>query len=212
MNRNSLPEYAIWRTMRARCRCKTSERFEHYGARGITVCAEWNDFWRFLADMGPRPSPRHSIERNDVDGNYEPSNCRWATQTEQVRNTRKQQREDIGVTYSKRLGCWIARITVAKKPRHLGTFETKAEAIAARQAAKLRYWVEGHDINEPQPIRLYRNNTSGTPGVSFDKSKGRWRAYRRFEGRRVHLGTFTSFEEAQRARTNFMDQQQGMSQ
>lgn len=194
--------------MRARCRCKTNSQFKNYGARGITICPEWDDFWRFLADMGPRPSRKHSLDRIDVDGNYEPGNCRWATQTVQVRNTRAQKREDAGVNYSRTHRCWLASITVARQRRHVGSFSSKEEAIAARKAAKARYWVDGRDISEPRAAHTYRNNTSGTPGVSFNKRTGKWIAYRSVDGRRIHLGTHPSLQAAQRARANFTTSQQ----
>ena len=81
------PEFDIWCGMRQRCSDPSYKSFKHYGGRGIKVCARWGDFVAFLQDMGPRPSPAHSIERNDSNGNYEPNNCRWATHKEQMRNT-----------------------------------------------------------------------------------------------------------------------------
>lgn len=82
-------EYNSWRNMRDRCFHPNSEKFPHYGGRGITVCERWaKSFENFLADMGPAPKG-HTIDRKDVNGNYEPDNCKWSTQKEQMRNTTK---------------------------------------------------------------------------------------------------------------------------
>lgn len=85
--RRATPEYNAWCRMKDRCYNPKAERFEHYGGRGIKVCARWlNSFEDFLKDMGPRPSPKHSLDRRDVHGDYEKVNCRWATAREQSRN------------------------------------------------------------------------------------------------------------------------------
>jgi hypothetical protein len=85
----SSPEYITWLAMKQRCYDSKRHNYKHYGERGIIICERWlNSFENFYADMGPRPSPKHSIDRINNDGNYEPVNCRWATQKEQVNNTR----------------------------------------------------------------------------------------------------------------------------
>lgn len=86
------PEYVVWKGMRQRCHNPRSMSYVDYGARGITICERWNDFSLFLADMGPRPSMAHTIERLENNGNYEPANCIWATRQQQGKNTRRVRR------------------------------------------------------------------------------------------------------------------------
>lgn len=83
------PEYTAWRNMISRCHDKKSSKYHYYGGRGIYVCSEWRDsFHRFYLDMGPKPTPRHTIERKDCNVGYSKSNCKWATWTEQQNNKR----------------------------------------------------------------------------------------------------------------------------
>jgi hypothetical protein len=81
-------EYICWSGMRVRCSNSKRPDWKDYGGRGIAVCERWNSFATFCADMGPRPSRAHSLDRIDNDGNYEPGNCRWATPKEQRHNRR----------------------------------------------------------------------------------------------------------------------------
>ena len=83
------PEHCAWVSMKQRCTNPKKREYEHYGGRGIKVCDEWmRSFLAFFAYVGPRPSAKHSLDRIDVNGNYEPGNVRWATQQEQADNTR----------------------------------------------------------------------------------------------------------------------------
>jgi hypothetical protein len=83
------PEYLTWCNVKFRTQNPDHPSGEWYAKRGITMCDRWrSDFAAFYADMGPRPSDKHSIERMDNDGNYEPGNCCWALSKDQMRNTR----------------------------------------------------------------------------------------------------------------------------
>ncbi len=82
-------EYQAWWHIKDRCYNPKATNYPRYGGRGITIVDEWlNNFQAFYDDIGPRPSPDHSLDRIDVNGNYEPGNVRWATATEQARNRR----------------------------------------------------------------------------------------------------------------------------
>ena len=105
------PEYRVWQSMRYRC---GSSDDKNYGGRGISVCERWNNFSTFLADMGSRPSLKHSIDRINVNGNYEPDNCRWAVSKVQGRNKRTNHLLSVnGVTAT--LAEWSERSGIHKQ-------------------------------------------------------------------------------------------------
>ena len=90
------PEYLSWAAMKSRCLNSNRKEYPYYGGRGITVCDRWQEsFENFLQDMGKRPSKTHSLDRIDNSGNYDPSNCRWATKSEQIANRRPLRKRKI---------------------------------------------------------------------------------------------------------------------
>ena len=106
-NRESARSHALrpmWTSMMNRCYLPSQKSYTSYGGRGIAVCARWRDFWVFVADVSPRPSKGHTLDRIDNDGNYEHGNCRWATRTEQLRN----QRRNRLLTHNGRTQCLTA--------------------------------------------------------------------------------------------------------
>lgn len=111
------PEYVSWYGMKSRCYIKNQRSYKDYGGRGIRVCKRWlgeNGFINFLADMGKKPSPKHTIDRKNVNLNYTPSNCRWATPKEQSDNTTK----TIRITFkgkTKTLVEWSAYLNINRR-------------------------------------------------------------------------------------------------
>jgi len=109
-------EYAAWARMIQRCTNKNLPKYPSYGGRGIRVCDRWRfDFLAFLGDMGQRPSVAHSLDRIDVNGNYEPGNCRWATALEQQSNKTTSRYVEVGGE----------RITSAEAARRRGAYPAK---------------------------------------------------------------------------------------
>lgn len=137
------PEYWVWHAMHQRCENPKHESYRNYGARGITVCERWREFADFIADMGPRPSPGHSIDRLDNDGPYEPGNCQWATKPEQGRNRRPAKvgaSGIVGVYWFKPSRKWMASIKHNGRAVHLGYFDDIDAAANARRNAESRLW------------------------------------------------------------------------
>jgi len=193
-------EYGSWSNMRKRCNRPNDPQYADYGGRGITVCEEWESFENFYKDMGPKPTPKHSIDRIDVNSNYEPSNCRWADRIVQARNMRRSTADDSGVRYNERDNCWELFIRADNKTVRVGSYINKEDAVAARKAAVQKYWVHGDPA--PSAGALQRNNTSGHRGISWSKEFSKWECYVYANRKRKLIGRFTDLEDAVQARAH----------
>ena len=134
------PEWGAWQNAKNRTGNASIPGWEHYGGRGITMHPAWReDFSQFLAAVGPRPSPRHTLERLDVNGNYEPGNVVWATRQRQALNSRPLPLPVSGFrgVYANGAG-WRA----ALGRTHLGTFSTPEEASATYEKARAELLLE----------------------------------------------------------------------
>ena len=143
------PEFSTWTGIKSRCLYPSAKGYSNYGGRGITICDEWKDsFEKFREDMGPRPSPKHSIDRIDVNGNYTKENCRWVTRETQARNTRIRKDNTSGiprVVWNKHSNKWGVRIRFDGGYLGIGYFESLENAIASRWVAEATYWRKGKE-------------------------------------------------------------------
>lgn len=135
-NRRHSSEYMAWSSMKTRCLNPNNKRWKDYGGRGITICTRWlESFEAFFADMGPKPSRRHSIDRKNNNGNYNKRNCRWATPEQQNRNRNfgGQRRRGAGYTASSRIMYQRLTPSAIKRP------ENRRGLPAPQQYQTIRY-------------------------------------------------------------------------
>jgi hypothetical protein len=138
-------EHCAWRAMKGRCLNSRNKAFKYYGGRGIKVCDRWlHSFENFYSDMGPRPSPSHSIERKEVNGDYEPSNCVWADKLVQANNKRTSR-----------------YLTVAGRTMTLAEWARESGINYGTLKYRLKIgWSDERAVTEPVETK-YRNKTLG---------------------------------------------------
>lgn len=106
--------FRTWSSMVQRCTNPNVRCFKSYGGKGVQVCDRWLNFWNFVNDVKDRPSKKHTLDRIDSDGNYEPGNVRWATQKEQLRN----QSRNVRISFNGSEKCvseWAEEIGISKE-------------------------------------------------------------------------------------------------
>lgn len=143
-------EYSSWQNMINRCNNRNSNTYAYYGGRGIRVCSAWLDFRAFYSDMGSRPTASHTLERIDADGDYEPSNCCWATKQRQSVNQRMRTDNTSGyrgVSWSKSRSKWVSQIRCDATQIHIGLFEDAAEAAWYRDQYAIQLFGDYAPLN-----------------------------------------------------------------
>lgn len=151
--------YGTWKMMKIRCNNSNHMSYKYYGGRGIQVCERWLDIKNFVEDMYPSWEEGLTLDRIDVDGNYEPDNCRWVDLNTQSRNTRNTRVNNTsgyrGVSWDSGRDKWVAKIRVNYTRIHLGYYQTSLEAAKAYE----RY------------VRLNNLEHNFTPALTEDELK-----------------------------------------
>jgi len=140
------PLYRVYRAMRNRCENPNVKSYQHYGARGIKVCERWHTFENFYADMGNRPEDG-TLERIDNNGNYEPSNVRWATKKEQANNKRNNRIYVSSDGTEKNMSQWAKELGISP---------------SGLQARIRRGMIQDDAVNKPAPKNLKKPNAKYT--------------------------------------------------
>jgi len=169
--------YITWCAMKSRCLNFNNQDFRHYGGRGITICREWLKFENFIRDMGEAPSTKHTIDRINNYGNYQPDNCRWATRKEQANNLRK----NILLT-------------------HNGETKTLQEwsAVSGINSETISHRIKtGWTINDAITTQVKTNEIKLPKGVRYDDKK--YQARIGLNNKRISLGYFDTVAEASEA-------------
>lgn len=194
-------EYFTWGSMISRCSNPKHIAYKYYGGRGIEVCDRWKLFINFFRDMGTKPTPKHSIDRIDVNGNYTPENCRWVewgVQNQNRRTGKNNTSGNKGVYFCRKEGAWKAFITKGGVRKHLGTYASKEQAESSRKEAEVQFWGNGGLISNT------KKKSTGVRGICWHSKQQRYQVSATLSGVRKYLGSFRSLEEAIDAKNRFL--------
>lgn len=200
------PAYHCWASMLARCTNPKSPSYGNYGGRGIKVCRRWHHFANFAADMGERPHEDFTIERIENNKGYEPTNCKWATYSEQCINRRKFKNNTSGFTGVVRVkDRFEARMDFEHVRYAIGRFWTAREAGIERDRFERLFFSDRESaVASVSGETLWCTSTSGIRGITPHADGGFIvRATR--NGVRNYLGYYKTLEEAADARKRFIE-------
>jgi len=194
--------YPTYKAMIARCYNKKNAGYPNYGGRGIKVCSRWlESFDNFLEDMGGSYEEGLSIDRINNEKGYHPNNCRWANIYEQAWNKRSTL-NSLGIGKIEGYDRWKVSRSVFGRKIYLGSFLDFFEACCVSLSFKNKV-VNGEvtkDNLSDYHIKVSARNKSGKNGVSWDKSRGKWKAHARKDNTVYNLGRYTLKEDAIMAR------------
>lgn len=208
------PLYNTWASIVSRCCNEKFVGYANYGGRGITICEKWrNSFGDFVQDMGSKPSDLHTVERKDNNGNYEPSNCKWGTRTEQCFNRRKFKNNTSGYVGVKKVKTRFFAVFDYEGVRYdIGRFGSALDAKVARIKFEALFFSDRsaaiESISKPT---IWETSSTKIRGVTKHKAGG-YTVRVTLNGTRYYIGYFADIDEATNARDRFIASATGKAQ